>query len=47
MQVASQKLRNTNASLAQVAETVGYDSEAAFSIGNCCGPVAAQTRFVG
>jgi AraC-like DNA-binding protein len=31
MQVASQKLRNTNASLAQVAETVGYDSEAAFS----------------
>jgi AraC-like DNA-binding protein len=33
MQVASQKLRNTNASLAQVAETVGYDPEAAFSIG--------------
>ena len=31
MQVASQKLRNTNASLAQVAEVVGYDSEAAFS----------------
>jgi AraC-like DNA-binding protein len=31
MQVASQKLRNTNASLARVAETVGYDSEAAFS----------------
>ena len=31
MQVASQKLRNTNASLAQVAEAVGYDSEAAFS----------------
>ena len=31
MQVATQKLRNTNASLAQVAETVGYDSEAAFS----------------
>jgi transcriptional regulator GlxA family with amidase domain len=31
MQVATQKLRNTNASLAQVAENVGYDSEAAFS----------------
>jgi len=31
MQVATQKLRNTNASLAQVAELVGYDSEAAFS----------------
>ena len=31
MQVARQKLRQTNASLAQVAETVGYDSEAAFS----------------
>jgi AraC-like DNA-binding protein len=31
MQVASQKLRTTSASLAQVAETVGYDSEAAFS----------------
>ena len=31
MQVASQKLRNTSASLAQVAESVGYDSEAAFS----------------
>jgi AraC-like DNA-binding protein len=31
MQVATQKLRNTNASLAQVAEIVGYDSEAAFS----------------
>jgi transcriptional regulator GlxA family with amidase domain len=31
MQVATQKLRNTNASLAQIAETVGYDSEAAFS----------------
>jgi transcriptional regulator GlxA family with amidase domain len=30
MQVASQKLRNTNASLAQVTEAVGYDSEAAF-----------------
>jgi len=31
MQVATQKLRNTNASLAQVADLVGYDSEAAFS----------------
>jgi AraC-like DNA-binding protein len=31
MQVATQKLRNTNASLAQIAEIVGYDSEAAFS----------------
>ncbi|HKZ96051.1 MAG TPA: AraC family transcriptional regulator [Hyphomicrobiaceae bacterium] len=31
MQVASQKLRNANSSLAQVAEAVGYDSEAAFS----------------
>jgi AraC-like DNA-binding protein len=31
MQVATQKLRNTSASLAEVAETVGYDSEAAFS----------------
>jgi AraC-like DNA-binding protein len=31
MQVAAQKLRNTNASLAQIAEAVGYDSEAAFS----------------
>jgi len=31
MQVASQKLRNTNLSLAQVAVAVGYDSEAAFS----------------
>jgi AraC-like DNA-binding protein len=31
MQVASQKLRGTHASLAQVAESVGYDSEAAFS----------------
>ncbi len=31
MQVATQKLRNTSASLAQVAEIVGYDSEAAFS----------------
>jgi len=31
MQVATQKLRNTSASLAQVAEDVGYDSEAAFS----------------
>src|SRR5262245_66281822 len=31
MQVATQKLRNTNASLGQVAQAVGYDSEAAFS----------------
>jgi AraC-like DNA-binding protein len=31
MQVAAQKLRNTSASLAQVAEIVGYESEAAFS----------------
>src|SRR6476619_302717 len=31
MQVATQKLRNTNASLAQVANLVGYGSEAAFS----------------
>jgi AraC-like DNA-binding protein len=31
MQVATQKLRNTSASLAQVAEIVGYDSEAGFS----------------
>jgi AraC-like DNA-binding protein len=31
MQAATEKLRNTSASLAQVAEMVGYDSEAAFS----------------
>jgi transcriptional regulator GlxA family with amidase domain len=31
MQVAMEKLRNSNASLAQVATTVGYESEAAFS----------------
>ena len=31
MQVATEKLRSTNASLAQVAELVGYESEAAFS----------------
>jgi transcriptional regulator GlxA family with amidase domain len=31
MQVAAQKLRDTSASIAQVAEIVGYDSEAAFS----------------
>src|SRR5215475_5231352 len=31
MQVAAQSLRNTSMSLAQVAKTVGYDSEAAFS----------------
>jgi AraC-like DNA-binding protein len=31
MQVATEKLRKTSASLAQIAEVVGYDSEAAFS----------------
>jgi transcriptional regulator GlxA family with amidase domain len=31
MQVATQKLRDTSASIAQVAGIVGYDSEAAFS----------------
>ena len=31
MHVATQQLRNTSASLAQVAKMVGYDSEAAFS----------------
>ncbi len=31
MQVATQTLRNTSASIAQVAEMIGYDSEAAFS----------------
>jgi AraC-like DNA-binding protein len=31
MQIAAQKLRDTSASLAQVAAMVGYDSEAAFS----------------
>jgi AraC family transcriptional regulator, alkane utilization regulator len=31
MQVATQKLRNTSASLAPVADLVGYSSEAAFS----------------
>jgi AraC-like DNA-binding protein len=31
MQVATQQLRNTNVSLAQVADVIGYDSEAAFS----------------
>lgn len=31
MQVAMQKLRDTRASIAQVAESVGYESEAAFS----------------
>jgi AraC-like DNA-binding protein len=31
MQVATQKLRNTSASLAQVADMIGYESEAAFS----------------
>jgi transcriptional regulator GlxA family with amidase domain len=31
MQVAAERLRNTSASLAQVAEAVGYESEASFS----------------
>lgn len=31
MQVARERLRNTSASLAQVADMVGYESEAAFS----------------
>ena len=31
MQVATQKLRSTSASLAQIADMVGYGSEAAFS----------------
>jgi AraC-like DNA-binding protein len=31
MQVAAQKLRNSSLSLAQIAGTVGYESEAAFS----------------
>ena len=31
MQIAGQKLRHSNASLAEVAEAIGYDSEAAFS----------------
>jgi AraC-like DNA-binding protein len=31
MQVAAQKLKETNASLAQIADAVGYDSDAAFS----------------
>ena len=31
LQVAADKLRNTSASLAQIADCVGYDSEAAFS----------------
>ena len=31
MQIATEKLRNTNGSLAQVAQIVGYESEAAFS----------------
>jgi AraC-like DNA-binding protein len=31
MQVAAERLRNTSASLAQVAQNVGYESEAAFS----------------
>jgi len=31
MQVATERLRNTNASIAQIAEFVGYDSDATFS----------------
>jgi transcriptional regulator GlxA family with amidase domain len=31
MQVAAQELRHSNASLAQIAATIGYESEAAFS----------------
>jgi AraC-like DNA-binding protein len=31
MQVAAQKLRNSSSSLAQIAEMIGYESEAAFS----------------
>ena len=31
MQIAAQKLRHTNGTLAQIADTVGYQSEAAFS----------------
>jgi AraC-like DNA-binding protein len=31
MQLASQKLRTTSASLAQIADSIGYSSEAAFS----------------
>jgi AraC-like DNA-binding protein len=31
MQVAAQELRNRSTSLAQIATTVGYESEAAFS----------------
>ena len=46
MQVATQTLRNTNAPLAQVAETVGYDSEAAFSraFKRACGVAPATWR---
>jgi AraC-like DNA-binding protein len=46
MQVATQKLRNTNASLAQIAESVGYDSEAAFSraFKKACGAAPAAWR---
>jgi len=31
MQAAMQRLRNTSTSLAQVADLIGYESEAAFS----------------
>lgn len=46
MQVATHKLRNTGASVAQVAETVGYESEAAFSraFKNACGTAPGTWR---
>ena len=50
MQVAAQELRNRSTSLAQVANTVGYESEAAFSrafkkaFGTAPGNVATFTR---
>jgi transcriptional regulator GlxA family with amidase domain len=46
MQVAMQKLGNTNASLAQVAEMIGYESEAAFSraFKKAVGPAPATWR---
>jgi AraC-like DNA-binding protein len=47
MQVATQKLRNTSASPAQVAEIVGYASEAAFSRAFKKAFGAALTRELG
>lgn len=46
MQVAAQKLLNTSASLAQIAEIVGYESEAAFSraFKKSCGTAPATWR---